>query len=293
MTYRVVALGDSVSTGVGDTVSSGCEPGWVSHLGRRIPDAQVTNLAHMGARARDVLRHQAPRARGIPVDLVTILVGGNDVLRKDFSPARVASTIHEVCAGFSDEVTIAVILLHDPQRVLPEFSGEAGMVIAKRAAALNDEIRRAMARDERVVLIDISTAPGAHDLQNWHIDRMHPSPTGHRWLARVVAETLTGRRRLVTVDIEDPVPPAPARWIQLLWFIAAGIPWALKRSVDLLPELISVIRAERRSLDRDPARAVEAPIIPEMKQGSRLADLGSGDPDRARTGDLRRDRAAR
>jgi lysophospholipase L1-like esterase len=238
MSLSIVALGDSVTTGVGDAVSPGFQPGWVAHLARLVGAAKVWNLARMGARAR-----------------------------------------------FSRPTSVVVVLLHDPQRVLPSFSGDAGRMIARRAAAVNDEVRRLVSAEEWVIVVDISTEPGAHDLMNWHIDRMHPSPAGHRWLARVVADALAERGLVTVSECEDPVPPTPSRWIQLAWFIAAGVPSAIKRSVDLLPELVSVIVADRRQLKRDG--------LLEMKQGPHYAGLASGDPDRARTGDLRRDRAAR
>ena len=285
MPLRIVALGDSVTTGVGDAVSPGLQPGWVCHLARRVGATEVRNLARMGARARDVLDSQVPLAHPDDAHLVTLLVGGNDVLRRDFEPSRVGQTVRDICSRFSDQATVVVVLLHDPRRVLPGFSGDAGRVIARRAAAVNDHIRRGVAGVGSVVVVDISTELGAHDLCNWHIDRMHPSPTGHRWLARIVADKLAERGVVTVVDHEDPVPPTPSRWVQVLWFVAAGVPWALKRSVDLLPELVSVIVADRKQLRRE--------LTSETKQGPLYASLASGDPDRARTGDLRRDRAAR
>ena len=285
MQPRIVALGDSVTTGVGDAVSPGLQTGWVSHLARLVDAHDVCNVARMGARARDVLAEQVPQVHQDEADFVTLLVGGNDVLRKDFDPQRVGQTVHDICAEFSHRAIVIVVLLHDPNRVLPAFAGDAGRVLARRAAAVNDHVRRLVANQESVVVVDVSTEPGAHDLDNWHIDRMHPSPIGHRWLARVVAAALSQRGLVIVTGDEDPVPPTPRRWVQLVWFIAAGVPWAVKRSVDLLPELVSVVVADRRKVKQEVPR--------EMKQGPPRASLASGDPDRARTGDLRRDRAAR
>ena len=291
MRPRIVALGDSVTTGVGDAVSPGLETGWVTHLARLVGASEVRNLARMGARARDVLGEQVPQVRPNEAELVTLLVGGNDVLRKDFDAVRIGQTVRDICAQFSASTTVVLVLLHDPRRVLPTFAGDAGRVIARRAAAVNDQVRRVVASDESVIVVDISTEPGAHDLCNWHIDRMHPSPIGHRWLASVVANALAERGLATIQGYQDPVPPTPRRWVQLAWFITAGVPWAIKRSVDLLPELISVIVVERRQLRLDAHRTNISG--PDMKQGPHNASLASGDPDRARTGDLRRDRAAR
>lgn len=77
-------MGDSLSEGLGDPLPGGSLRGWAAllaeHLRRISPQLQFTNLAVRGHRTRDALRRQLPTALGVRPDLVTVFIGGNDVL---------------------------------------------------------------------------------------------------------------------------------------------------------------------------------------------------------------------
>src|SRR5947209_4240983 len=77
---RFVALGDSYTIGT----SVGAEQRWPNQLVRRFDGRLelVANLGVNGAAASDVLRDQVPHLARLQPDLVTILVGVNDVVRR-------------------------------------------------------------------------------------------------------------------------------------------------------------------------------------------------------------------
>lgn len=85
-----VALGDSMSQGIG---ASRFDLGWVGQLRVLLDQAgrsyRLVNLSFYGARVEDVLTRQLPamRALGAVADLVTVLIGSNDMVcrrhRKD------------------------------------------------------------------------------------------------------------------------------------------------------------------------------------------------------------------
>jgi lysophospholipase L1-like esterase len=100
-----VALGDSMRQGVGAQSISG---GWVGQLQAQLAAAgelpRLVNLSVTGARVRDVLDDQLPRLRevGIEPDLVTLLIGANDMLFRSRRVAAVhsfAQLIEELPAG--------------------------------------------------------------------------------------------------------------------------------------------------------------------------------------------------
>jgi lysophospholipase L1-like esterase len=100
-----VALGDSMSQGVGAQSING---GWVGQLQATLSDAgqppRLVNLSVTGARVRDVLDDQLPRLHelGIEPDLVTLLIGANDMLLRSRRVAAVgcfAQLIDELPAG--------------------------------------------------------------------------------------------------------------------------------------------------------------------------------------------------
>jgi lysophospholipase L1-like esterase len=86
-----VALGDSMSQGIGAQSISG---GWVGQLQVELaaagPPPRLVNLSVTGARVRDVLVDQLPRLReiGVEPDLITLLIGANDML---FRSRRIAA----------------------------------------------------------------------------------------------------------------------------------------------------------------------------------------------------------
>src|SRR6188472_1852742 len=81
---RYVAVGDSLSEGLGDPLPGGGLRGWTvllaDHLRQSSPDMSFTNLAVRGYRARDAIQRELPEAIALHPDLVTVFIGGNDVL---------------------------------------------------------------------------------------------------------------------------------------------------------------------------------------------------------------------
>jgi lysophospholipase L1-like esterase len=81
---RYVAVGDSLSEGLGDPLPGGRLRGWAvlfaEHLRRVASELQFTNLAVRGYRAIEAIRHELNAALALRPDLVTVFIGGNDVL---------------------------------------------------------------------------------------------------------------------------------------------------------------------------------------------------------------------
>lgn len=81
-----VVLGDSLSQGVG---ASSVEHGWVPETQRALVSHgiryRVVNLSFSGARVSDVLNRQIPALAGLSAvpALITVLIGSNDVIRRD------------------------------------------------------------------------------------------------------------------------------------------------------------------------------------------------------------------
>jgi lysophospholipase L1-like esterase len=91
---RFVALGDSLTEGVGDPAGDGWR-GWAALLsgGLAAKDVDFTNLAVSGAQTRDVLERQTPAALDLRPDIVAVVIGVNDTLRCTFDIHAVAERL--------------------------------------------------------------------------------------------------------------------------------------------------------------------------------------------------------
>lgn len=246
----LVALGDSVTAGVGDV---GTPTGWAAHLSWALGIDSFRNEARLGARARDVTRDQLPSAQSARPSLATVLVGGNDVLRGDFQAREVGS--HVECAvdrlrqGASD---VVVVLLHDPRQTLPG-PRIVREVLGERAAEVNAEIRGRLTGVERVALIDPGASPLTATRAAWSIDRLHPSALGHRVLAEMALSALAPLGWIQQRELLEPSRSQPTNLTKMWWLVRRGTPWFAKRSRDLLPELAAVCWRHHRGRSRSAA----------------------------------------
>jgi lysophospholipase L1-like esterase len=289
--FRLVALGDSITVGVGDTVGPDAVhgPGWAAHLATVLGVDAFTNLATNGARSSDVADAQLDAALALRPRLATVLVGGNDVLRSDFDARLTLMDLHrcvsELCRSGTD-----VVLVKLPVIGLFELAPRlVRRVMRRRVASINAAVERVAAAAAstsargRVVVVDAVQAIAPAGAKAWHVDRVHPSPTGHRNLALGAASTLTATDPRyaaalgdssengvvsVTASVSDTTPFSPAPgpgegfdgrlplapeppsvWQRLVWLVRAGLPWCVRRGRDFLPGLLRAVvhdlRAER------------------------------------------------
>lgn len=240
----LVALGDSVTVGVGDV---GTPSGWAAHLSWALGMTSFRNQAQIGARARDVTRGQLQAACALHPALATVLAGGNDVLRGDFRAADVG--VHVECAV--DRLSrrgadVLVVLLHDPRKTLPG-PRIVREVLGERAVEVNAEVRARLAGAERVAIIDPGASPITATRAAWSVDRLHPSAFGHRALAEMALKALAPMGWGQCRDLLSPCESQPTNLTKAWWLARHGTPWFAKRSRDLLPELAAVCWRHHRS----------------------------------------------
>jgi lysophospholipase L1-like esterase len=330
--FRLVALGDSITVGVGDTVGPDAVygPGWAAHLATVLGAETFTNLATEGARSRDVVGTQLGAALALRPHLATVLVGGNDVLRSDFDARHTLADLHrsagELCRAGADVVLVLlpVIGLFElcprlVRRVMRRrvasinaaveevaaatgagrlaADGPAGQLVGgdeptPRSVPCSELTSRSVgcteigpskdrsrckgpkseqglskgpiSRHGRVVVVDATQAIAPAGAKAWHVDRVHPSPAGHRQLALAAATALadldpeyapppvrgSDREWVRALAARLPeAPDAPSVWQRLAWLLRAGLPWCARRGRDFLPGLLRAVvhdvRAER------------------------------------------------
>ena len=191
---RYVALGDSITQSFCEPEAGSIEPvlGWADRLAMildgnaRLRGEQFAfaNLASAGARARDVAEAQVASAIELRADLVSILIGGNDLMQSNADPDALATLVESgVRAVRATGADVLLATSFDPR--LAVFLGP----LRGRAAVYNANLW-SIAREHGTFALDLW---GARELQArtmWAEDHVHLAAAGHRLLASKAAHSL-------------------------------------------------------------------------------------------------------
>ncbi|WEB43881.1 SGNH/GDSL hydrolase family protein [Streptomyces yunnanensis] len=250
MTPRFVALGDSLTEGLGDPVAGGGWRGWAAlladALGERPGGVGLVNLARSGALADEVAREQLPVARELAPRFASLLAGANDTLRAAFAIERVAAALDRTHGTLSADGTVVLTAcLPDPGRMLG-LPGPLARPLARRMRAVNTVVHAVSARYGGVH-VHLAEHPWVADRATWSVDRLHPSERGHRLLARDFHTALAARGLAAgpppPLDLDGP---PPTRAGAALWMATRGTRWVADRCTDLLPGLLALAVRECR-----------------------------------------------
>jgi lysophospholipase L1-like esterase len=237
----VVALGDSITLGIGDGLTPGIGAGWAAHVAHAIGASAFTNLAANGTRARTIGTSQVPTGLMQRPDLVLLTVGGNDVLRGDFSPSEITENVSDVIARLSRPGRQIVMISLDRIAAFDVLGQRVSTVMARRIGQANGALGMAVAGTE-VHWINGAEVFARLGPSAWHIDRIHPSPAGHRALAEAALVRLAGTYTQVAAI--EPPGASPSLASRAWWLARQGLPWIAKRSRDLIPQVAQVVTHE-------------------------------------------------
>ena len=131
---RYVALGDSAAQGVGATAVT---RGYVPRIAERLRTASgrevlVTNLSVSGATSDDVVRDQLPQFAelGFVPDLVTLDIGGNDVIYPGHNAATFERSLDRILAALPAGSFVADV----PWFMVPVLAGQSQRMSVLAAA---------------------------------------------------------------------------------------------------------------------------------------------------------------
>jgi len=272
---RFVALGDSITLGIGDPVRVAGRTGWCGRsfrgwaalLAECLAEPELHILAANGACVADIERHQLPRALELRPDIASVVVGINDTLRPGFDADRVAAALAHVVGG----------LRSCGAQVLTMRLPDAGTMLGLPAALARPLGRRT--REINAVLDSVATRFGtlhfdaagtsaAYERRMWAVDRLHPNERGHRFIAGAFRDLLALAGEPVGPGPNpEPAEPAPTKLAELTWMATKGTAWVVRRSTDLVPYL-AVMAAKELRAGRGPGRAPD----PASRSGAVLHD---------------------
>jgi lysophospholipase L1-like esterase len=240
-------LGDSAASGVGDSDSAQNYFGWCYHLAKAFHEPLTyINVSRPGAQSKEVLEVQLPKIIDMQPDLVAVIVGGNDLLRNGFSPKELERNLNETLSKIEEMGSISMLLeLHDPTQIVP-MPRLLKRVCLRRVNEVN-RVTRKMAMRYGSIYLETRSLPDIYNLEKWHVDRMHPSRTGHQFLADSYAHLLRLRGFDVS-HVDFTRGNNRSRKDSIIWMIKNGTPWFFKRSFDLLPAMLLLMAVEAISM---------------------------------------------
>lgn len=244
-----VALGDSFTEGLWDVVGAPppvtadrAEPGlelrgWADRLAEHLAQRHAAqngaepfryaNLAVRGRLLGPIVREQVPAALDMHPDLVSLIGGGNDLLRPAVRVDAIAAEL---------ERAVAALRRAGSDVLLGTGWDPLGSPLVQRtrtrASLLNAHVWSIARRHDCYVL----DSWGMRALQDWRLwtgDRIHLTPEGHRRVADGALVALGLEPEDPTWD--QPLPPraplgrAAAARADAEWFRLHAWPWATRR----------------------------------------------------------------
>ncbi|MFK3679420.1 GDSL-type esterase/lipase family protein [Microbacterium sp. NPDC090218] len=183
---RFIALGDSLTEGLCDPAPDGALRGWADRLALLLAaqgGLHYANLAIRSKRVRDVTGVQLERALQLRPDLVSILIGANDLVKHRVDVPALAAELEGTVVRLRE--TGADVLL-----VTPFLPGRTAAAIYTRRFAAFATALAGIAARTGAILIDTDLHPSLGERPNWGEDLVHLSSRGHRFLAYRAAEML-------------------------------------------------------------------------------------------------------
>ncbi len=242
---RYVAVGDSFTEGLWDVPDQEPPPktgfvdptlvcrGWADllaeGLARRSGGAEVeyANLAVRGRLLGPILQEQVPAALALEPDLVSVVGGGNDLLRPAADPDALAAAVEETVARLRAAGVDVLLSTGIDTKDSPVIRRTRG-----RTAVLNAHLWT-IARRHGAYVLDTWGMRSLQDWRMWAPDRIHLTTEGHRRVAEAA---------LVALGLEpddpawdDPMVPLPTPPLaervrgDVDWLRDHAYPWATRR----------------------------------------------------------------
>ena len=217
---RVVALGDSLTEGVGDPVRGGGLRGWADRLAASLSqvDRQLiyVNLARRGLRTDEVRRTQLQAALAVEPDLASVLSGMNDLLDPGFDTDGYRRELEEMVAPLEEAGALVLMATFPDITSFSPLPSRMTRGVQSRLNAASEVVRDVAGRHDTICL-DTGDLPEPLERTIISVDRLHPSPRGHVLVARLFARVLEER---AGVRIPEPEEPSTAgRLRQAGWLL--------------------------------------------------------------------------
>lgn len=226
---RYVAIGDSFTEGLGDTLPDGTERGWADLVaaGLAAGSAEPVSYANLAIRGRlleQIVTEQLDAALSLdPLPtLLSLNGGGNDMMRPGSDMAHLVALTEQALIRCA-EAGVRVLLLSgaDPSDRLP-----FGSMMRRRGELLTESVARFATRFD-IVFVDMFHDREIRRAGYWSADRLHLNSNGHR---RVAGLVLTALGHPTEAHVIDPGPSETRRVrAEARFYREHVLPWVQRR----------------------------------------------------------------
>jgi lysophospholipase L1-like esterase len=228
---QFVALGDSLTEGVGDFDASGRPRGWADRfaeeIARRQGELRYANLAVRGRMTAEVITTQLRPAIALAPDLASVVVGMNDLIRPKVNVIRVCQLFEHLVSSIARTGALVITAtLPDPGAVTP-LPSLVRRRFAARLRQYNDHVVQ-IAERYGARCVDLAEC-AIRDAAGWSEDRLHPGTYGHQRIADEFLQLLTGVRSEIVVRPPHIVMSAEGGREQWRWVVRRVCPWVWRQ----------------------------------------------------------------
>lgn len=232
-TIRYVALGDSLTEGLGDWnfEFDRLHAGWADRLAHLLTAEKASqhqrveyaNLAVRGSKTKQIMGWQLDAAIALEPTFVTVMAGANDIFANRRELARVEALLDSGLTRLR-EAGIAVLLVNTvaPGHIL------LARLLRPRTKRVAQLINRVGARHSLTVVDLQSLAHFSHG-GYWCEDLAHFSSHGHSLIANQAAKALGLRARYTELETSEIAEPKSSAHERLIWLKVHVIPFIVRR----------------------------------------------------------------
>lgn len=225
---RYVAIGDSFTEGLWDPDEQAEPPvGWADRLAAHLDVESYANLAIRGRLLEPIIKDQLERALSLSPDLISIVGGGNNMLRPGADPDRLARILESGVIKAREAGADVLLATSTDTR---------GVLLMSRmrptVAQFNTNIW-SIARRHGAYVTDLWGLRSIYDWRVWAPDRIHFNSEGHRRVANAALVALG--LPPYDPDWDVPLPAADPETLatrasgHLQWLRRDVAPWATRR----------------------------------------------------------------
>lgn len=181
-TIKYVALGDSLTEGVGVSDIKSSYPYLIAQKLSSKNNVELTNLAHVGDTSSDALASQLPKALSLKPDLTTILIGVNDIHNlkslKEFE-ANYTQIVSNLRKSGAKIYVLSIPYLGSDKIVYFPYN----FILDFQTKQFNNVIKK-VSTDYKVEYIDLYSLNKSANF--YSSDQFHPGEAGYKeWLKAV------------------------------------------------------------------------------------------------------------